>query len=142
MEHAHDVLTIELKKRGLRLSRRRLRVLDYLCQNPNHPTAEQIFQALQSEFPGLSITTVYSTLHLLEDIGLVRIVGIEDNETRYDIITKSHGHFKCEECGAILDFCFDLDAIAAKELEGFFIADRNLYFKGLCPKCLENRNKK
>jgi Fe2+ or Zn2+ uptake regulation protein len=114
-------------------------VLEYLSQNIIHPTADQVFDALHEELPSLSRTTVYNALHLLADIGLVRVIGIEDNETRYDIITKSHGHFKCEECGAIFDFCFDVDAISVDELKDFQIADRNLFFKGLCPKCLKHK---
>jgi Fe2+ or Zn2+ uptake regulation protein len=141
MEHSFDILADELRKRHLYLSHPRLKVLEYLCQNPNHPTADQIFDALQKELPSLSRTTVYNTLHLLTNIGLVRVISIEDNETRYDIITKSHGHFKCEECGAIFDFSFDVDAIDVHELEGFKIDERSLYFKGCCPKCLKNKAK-
>jgi Fe2+ or Zn2+ uptake regulation protein len=135
MKHEYDYLLEELKKRRLSISQPRRKVMEFLCQKRNHPTAEQIFAALQGEMPGLSRTTVYNTLHLLADIGLVRVVGIEENETRYDVVTKSHGHFKCVECGEIFDFCYDVDAINAEELKGFAIVDRGLYFKGVCPKC-------
>lgn len=142
MKQAYNILANELNKRDLRLSRRRLKVWEYLCQNRNHPTADQIYVDLQKEIPNLSKTTVYNTLHLLTEAGVIGVINIEDNETRYDIITQSHGHFKCEECGAIFDFNVDLDSITTKELTGYKIINKNLYFKGLCPGCLLNTNRK
>ena len=120
----------------MRLSHRRMKVLEYLCQNQSHPTVDQIFVDLRKHIPNLSKTTVYNTLHVLTEAGLVRVISIEDNETRYDAVTKPHGHFKCETCGTILDFDVDMDALNAKELAGFKVVDKNVYFKGVCPQCL------
>ncbi len=72
--------------------------------------------------------------------GLVRVINIEDNETRYDIVTENHGHFKCEDCGSIFNFKIDFKCFSADELEGYRIDDRNVYFKGICPGCLLNIN--
>ncbi len=141
MKQIYDNLIKELKKHNLRLSRHRLKVLEYLCQKQNHPTADQIYIDLHKEIPNLSKTTVYNTLHMLTALGIIRAINIENNEARYDIITKSHGHFKCERCGSILDFNIDLNSIATEDLTGFKIVDKNVYFKGLCPKCLLNIDK-
>ena len=64
---------------------------------------EQIYTVLHKEIPTLSKTTVYNTLNTLIDAGLVKLITIDENETRYDIDTTTHGHFKCESCG-IYDF--------------------------------------
>jgi Fur family transcriptional regulator, peroxide stress response regulator len=71
----------------------------------------------------------------------VQVLTIEENETRYDIITEIHGHFKCEECGSIFNFSIEFDLVDTKELAGFKVFDRNVYFKGVCPKCLSSINK-
>lgn len=131
----------ELKKRKIHPSYQRLRILDYLYKNQYHPTAEQIFKDLQREIPTLSKTTIYNTLNLFLENGLIRAVNIEEHETRYDIITEKHGHFKCEICGEITNFFIDFDSLKAKELNGFKIIDKNIYFKGICPGCLSNVNK-
>lgn len=140
MNPTFNFVTNQLKKHNIRLSIRRLKVLEYLCNNQNHPTVDQIYVNLHKDVPTLSKTTIYNTLHTLVKLGLVRIINIEDNETRYDILTEDHGHFKCENCGKIFNFNVGLNSFTTDELSGFRIMDRNLYFKGICQKCLININ--
>lgn len=130
-----------LKERNINLSYQRLRVLEYLTKNRNHPTVEQIFTGLQKEITTLSKTTVYNTLRILAEAGLVRVINIEDNEIRYDIEVENHGHFKCEACGTIYNFNIDIDSMTSADLRDFKINDKNIYFKGVCPRCLSNINK-
>ena len=131
-------LSAELKNRKVRPSYQRIKVLEYLNKNQCHPTVDQIFKDLQSEIPTLSKSTIYNTLNLFLKSGLIRVINIEDNETRYDIITKNHGHFKCESCGKIFNFSIDFNSLKTEELSGFKIIDKNVYFKGICPRCLSN----
>lgn len=138
MKHTYDFLANELRKQNIRLSKRRLMVLEYLCLNLNHPTVDQIYSELLKEMPTLSKTTVYNTLHVLVDAGLVRAINIENYEIRYDIVTQDHGHFKCEECSEVFNFNIKPDTHADDELTGFKVIDRSIYFKGVCPKCLSN----
>lgn len=136
MDTLFDDLKTELRKKDIHLSHQRLKVLEYLTQNQCHPTVEQIFHALQDEIPTLSKTTVYNTLRVLAEAQIVRVLTIEDNETRYDIITRDHGHFKCETCGTIYNFSINMDALSSGDLASFKIRDKSVYFKGDCPKCL------
>ncbi|NLL67856.1 MAG: transcriptional repressor [Clostridiaceae bacterium] len=138
MNQLFDRLQNELKKKNINLSYQRLKVLEYLTQNQCHPTVEQIYTDLEKEISTLSKTTVYNTLKKMVSEGLVRIITIEDNETRYDINTHDHGHFKCEICKNIFDFDINMDLVLTKGLERFKILDRNVYFKGICPGCLSN----
>lgn len=126
----------ELKSKKIRLSHQRLKVLEYLAQNYNHPTADQIYNGLHDDVPTLSKTTVYNTLNSLAEAGLVRVINIEDNEIRYDINTGNHGHFKCQLCKNIYDFNINIDLFETHELDNFEINDKNVYFKGICPHCL------
>lgn len=125
----------KLKVKNISLSYQRLKVLEYLTQNQHHPTVDQIFTSLQMNITTLSKTTVYNTLRILTEAGLVRVITIEDNETRYDIVTENHGHFKCDSCGAIYNFSIDIDLLTSRDLNNFMIMDKNVYFKGICPKC-------
>jgi Fur family peroxide stress response transcriptional regulator len=133
----NDLLT-ELKNKKIRLSHQRLKVLEYLTQNYNHPTADQIYNGLHDEVPTLSKTTVYNTLNSLVEAGLVRAINIDDNETRFDIVTSNHGHFKCESCGKIYDFSIDIDSFRTLELDEFKVIDKDIYFKGICSDCNKN----
>lgn len=138
MKPSFEDLKQELKIKNINLSHQRLKILEYLTQNHCHPTVEQIFTALLKDIPTLSKTTVYNTLRVLVESGLVRVITIEDNETRYDIVTENHGHFKCESCGTILDFPIDIDSLVPGVLNKFVINDKNVYFNGLCSRCLLN----
>jgi len=62
----------------------------------------------------LSKTTVNNTLRILVGTGLIRIITIEDNEIRYDIVVENHGHFKCESCGTIYNFRIDVDLLISE----------------------------
>jgi Fur family transcriptional regulator, peroxide stress response regulator len=132
----------ELKLKNIYLSHQRLKVLEYLTQNKCHPTVDQIFTDLQRDISTLSKTTVYNTLRILVEAGLVRVITIEDNETRYDIGIENHGHFKCESCGTIYDFRVNIDSLKSDDLNNYKINDKNVYFKGVCPICLNNMNNK
>ncbi|WP_019229432.1 Fur family transcriptional regulator [Sedimentibacter sp. B4] len=125
----------ELKKNNIRLSHQRLKVLEFLVLNQCHPTVDQIYNGLHKDVPTLSKTTVYNTLNSLTSANLVKVINIEDNETRYDINTFNHGHFKCQQCKEIFDFGINIDSINTDDLNGFKTTDKNVYFKGLCPKC-------
>jgi Fe2+ or Zn2+ uptake regulation protein len=138
MKPSFQDLEKELKKKNIHLSHQRLKVLEYLAQNRCHPTVDQIYTDLKKNISTLSKTTVYNTLKILTDAGLVKVITIEDNETRYDIEVKNHGHFKCESCGTIYNFNMDIDSLTSADLNNFKINDKNVYFKGVCPKCLSN----
>ncbi len=137
-------LSEKLSKRGIRPSYQRIKVLEYLVQNRCHPTVDQIFNHLIKEIPTLSKSTIYNTVNLFIESDLLKPIGIEDNEVRYDIDTSDHGHFKCESCGKIFDFAIDIENLTTEDLKGFRINDKSVYFKGICPECLKNKkdNKK
>ncbi len=136
MDPSFEALSEELKKENIRLSYQRIKVLEYLVKKRCHPTVEHIYNDLLPEVPTLSKTTVYNTLNSLVLAKLVRVITIEENEMRYDIITENHGHFKCIKCGAIYDFNIDIDAYPAEALDGFLVNEKDVYFKGTCPNCL------
>jgi Fe2+ or Zn2+ uptake regulation protein len=138
---ATDPFVDELLRRNITPSHQRVTILRYLVENQCHPTVDQIFSALRNQIPTLSKATVYNTLNAFVEAKLVRVLSIEENETRYDIVMKNHGHFKCESCGSIYNFAVDIDRFVSDDLKDFRIAEKNVYFGGICPACLAKPKK-
>ncbi len=141
MMAAIDSIVNELARRNITPSHQRVMIMKYLVENQCHPTVDQIFSALRQQIPTLSKATVYNTLNVLAEAQLVRVLSIEDNETRYDITTETHGHFKCSSCGRIYNFAVDVDRFVSGELRDFRITEKNVYFSGICPTCLGKAEK-
>lgn len=130
-----------LENKGIRPSYQRIRVLGFMQQAKGHPTVDDIYNNLTSEIPSLSRTTVYNTLHTLVNAGLVRVVNIDREETRYETNLHDHGHFRCTKCGAITDFKLYIDLIPTEGLDRYQIEEKNVYYQGLCPECIKRRER-
>jgi Fur family peroxide stress response transcriptional regulator len=129
-------LSTYLKAKGIRPSLQRINIYNYLRHTKMHPTVEDIYKALSPDMPTLSKTTIYNTLHLFQEKGIVNVVKIDDHEARYDWDTRFHGHFKCTECGHLSDFYFDEDSIQLQAIQMHQIVESHMYFKGTCNTCL------
>jgi len=130
-----------LVKNNIKPSFQRIKVMEYLAKKRSHPTVDDIYSELAKEIPTLSRTTIYNTLDLFKKANLVSCITIEDDKIRYDYIVANHGHFKCNRCKNIYDFSINIDNMEIHGLEQFKINEKNIYFKGVCPNCLENKNK-
>jgi Fur family peroxide stress response transcriptional regulator len=129
-------LSGELAESGIKPSIQRVKILEYLIKERNHPTAEELFHDLEKDVNSLSKATVYNTLALFAKKGLVRVLTFENNENRYDVDTLDHGHFFCESCGAVADFKIDISDFKADALEKCKITQKDVYFRGVCAACL------
>ena len=125
-------------EKKLRYSHQREKILEYLCGTHDHPTAEQIYQDLLPEIPGLSLGTVYRNLKLLEELGKIRRVPALQGVERYDALCCDHIHFLCSRCGRLRDITdVSLDALCGSiPLEsGTRIEKLDLTLTGICPDC-------
>lgn len=130
----------ELIKAGIRPSVQRLAIFEYVRQSCEHPTAEVVYEALCDELGSLSLTTVYNTLKLFVDAGLISMLTIDDTFRCFDGNRCCHAHFRCDRCGRIVDLQMKKDFLSLVEgLDAYSINDAQLYLKGLCPAC---KNKK
>lgn len=125
-----------LKSRNVKSSYQRIKILEYLDKNLCHPYTDKIYYEIQKIIPTISKSTVYSTLKTFVKVGIVREITIEDNKIRYEYNLKDHGHFKCEVCDRIFDFNIDFDKAEYDGLSGFKIKEKDVFFKGICSKCL------
>ena len=133
MEHNVDDLKEILKSHNIKPSTIRIKILDLLKKENSHPTALNIYDQLIDDIPTLSKTSVYNTLDVFLENGLIQSVSLHENEARFDIITEKHGHFKCTKCNLVYDF--KLNGNMYKELEDFIIMDEDIQLYGLCNNC-------
>lgn len=136
MEMNIENISEYLKSHNIKPSYQRMKIFEYLLNNPTHPTVDEIYQVLIKDIPTLSKTTVYNTLNLFVKEKITLLITIEENETRYDACTDIHGHFKCESCGNVYDFKTDVSELTIKDLDKFKISQQDIYFKGICKHCI------
>ena len=122
-----------LRRYNIMPSVQRMAVLDYLMTHHTHPTADTIFNALYPSIPTLSKATVYNTLNLLTEHGVIQMITIDEKNARFDARETPHLHFKCASCGEIFDF--DLPPLQIESLKDYDISDIQVYCKGTCPSC-------
>jgi Fe2+ or Zn2+ uptake regulation protein len=133
-----DALRAALRARGQRVTPQRLAIAAAVRDLDRHATAEQIYTEVAGRMPGVSLPTVYATLELLEEIGLVRRVATESGTAVFDPRTDQHHHLVCRRCGAIadLDGPADNDALlAAARGAGFAPDEAQVVIRGLCAAC-------
>lgn len=128
---AHQILI----SHNIKPSIQRVEILNYLLDALNHPSVDTIYNELSQKIPTLSKTTIYNTIKLFLENGIVNEIVIEGKETRYDAIDTPHGHFKCKKCDKIFDFEYDIDKIKMKSLKDFEIQTVQFYIKGICKFC-------
>jgi Fur family peroxide stress response transcriptional regulator len=133
----------ECRRRGLAVTIQRRTVFAELARRRDHPTADQVYDAVRGRLPGLSRTTVYRVLDALVDAGLARKVHHAGGAARFDPMTGRHHHLACEACGRLVD----LEDALVPPLRlpqtigtGFRIKDYSVSFTGLCPACAKKKS--
>ncbi|MBL7197715.1 MAG: transcriptional repressor [Candidatus Omnitrophica bacterium] len=138
---------------GYRLTIPREVILDVLSNTSKHLSAEDIYLEVHKSYPVVGLTTVYRTLELLTNMGLISKFDFGDGKARYELSigpkgTRHHHHLVCSGCGRVIDYIDFIDD--EKELLGqiekglskkfnFKITNHLIQFYGLCEKC--NRDK-
>jgi Fur family peroxide stress response transcriptional regulator len=91
------------RRHGGKVTHQRSEIYRELAKTHEHPDAETIYRRVRKRIPSISLDTVYRTLRLLEDEGLISRVGSMGERTRFDANIDRHLHFVCTECGFIGD---------------------------------------
>lgn len=137
-------LTEVLHKSGMRLTPQRIAICELLTNTDDHPTAQEIYERLKTQYPSLSLATVYNTLDMLVGVGLVNALGsIGDDTVHFDGNTTPHINLACQECHRI----FDVESECVSELNseivhksGFDIRGSRILYFGICPDCRKGFN--
>lgn len=134
-----------LKESGVRITPQRHAVLEYLLTSMTHPTADEIYKALEGNFPNMSVATVYNNLRVLRKIGLVRELTYGDDSSRFDCNMVEHYHIMCNSCGQIVDFHYpSLEEVEslAEQVTGFEVSHHRLELYGICEDCQQSEAQK
>jgi Fe2+ or Zn2+ uptake regulation protein len=121
---------------GLRCTPQRYAVMACLMDHKGHPTAAEIFKAVNRVDPRSSRATTYNNLRDLVKAGLVREVAVEGRAGRFDLEGMRHHHFICDRCGNVEDVeWYDVPKPASRSLGKRIVRECQLIFRGLCTKC-------
>ncbi len=88
---------------GLRCTRQREAIYAALASTKMHPTAEQLYEMVCRDFPGLSLATIYNTLDTFCNVGLCQKIPVTGASARYDATTDDHLHVFNKDTGAVID---------------------------------------
>ncbi len=129
----------KLSKQGYRMTPQRMMVLEAIEAAEDHISAEEIYLQVRARYPHVNISTVYRTLELLRERGLVTETDMGDGRVRYHNIRHGHHHhLVCQKCGSIIDLNESLlnpfKETLAKDY-GFSADLKHLAIFGLCRKC-------
>jgi Fur family ferric uptake transcriptional regulator/Fur family peroxide stress response transcriptional regulator len=131
-------LTGLLHSRGQRSTPQRQVILRELRRLGRHATADEIGSVVRDELPGTSTPTVYATLELLVELGLVRRIDTGLGAALYDGRTEPHQHLVCRRCGRVDDLDVEIGAarlMRAAGRTGFQPEGAELLISGLCADC-------
>lgn len=131
-------LVARLRGAGLRVTPQRLAMHRLIARSRRHVTAEGLLREAAVELPGLALPTVYSTLELFAQLGVVRRVAAP-GAARYDTDPTPHDHFTCTACGALIDLDTSAGRAAARraaESAGHRVDATTVVVSGHCADCL------
>ncbi|MBN1355045.1 transcriptional repressor [bacterium] len=140
MSHFKDVC----RNAELKLTRQRLEIFREVAQTGDHPDADGVHRRVRKRIPTVSLDTVYRTLWLLKDLGLITTLGFHHNRSRFDANLVDHHHFVCIRCGSTQDFYSnEFDALRLTEtLKSIGSVEAvNVEVRGVCRKCRSKRTK-
>ena len=123
---------------GYRATPQRIAISRYILSNHEHPTAQKTYLEVRKTNPTVSLATIYKTIKILKETGLILELNLPQGETRFDPITEPHAHLLCQRCGGISDWVDPMmpELIARASAEANFIVTGSIFeLKGICEGC-------
>lgn len=134
-----------LKENNYKLTDQRRVVFEAFLENEDeHMTAEEIYQYIIVDNPGIGLATIYRNVQLLNELKIIEKLSLADGFTRYELALNEedhrHHHLICNNCGKVIEVREDLMESIEKifnENYGFLVSDHQTKFFGLCKECRE-----
>jgi len=127
-----------LRKAGVKLTHQRLEIFREIASRIDHPVADAVFRTVRNRLPTVSLDTVYRTLSLLSDLGLITTLGPRREGVRFDPNLDRHHHYVCTRCGLVRDF-ENVPWAALRppaKIQGLGSVERvQVEVRGLCDQC-------
>jgi Fur family peroxide stress response transcriptional regulator len=126
---------------GVKFTPQRLEIFRAVASSVEHPSAEAVYMAVRANMPTVSLDTVYRTLWLLTDLGLLNTLGQRQDSVRFDANLAQHHHYRCVKCGMVRDFeSAELSHLPIPNSVNRFgdIACVQVDVQGVCADCKKN----
>jgi len=132
-----DNLVEKFKSKRLKITPQRLGIFRILEGNSTHPSAEDVFKEIRESYSTISFTTVYKTLEIMEKMGEILKVTIDEQRKHYDPDTNVHHHIICSKCNKISDIKKEYvkPRLPREVLDEFTPSSYQISFYGTCKKC-------
>lgn len=143
MENLMNLMDSRLKEKGYKLTVQRKTILGLLIEHSDkHLSPDEIYELLRKKHPQIGLATVYRTLLLFEQLGLIYKSDFDDGSSRYELNKQKddhrHHHLICTQCGNVEEAHEDLLENLEEEIlktNDFLVQDHRVKFYGLCKKC-------
>ena len=146
-EQVQERLTVSAdacRRHGIKATHQRTEILRELAGTEAHPNAETVYRNVRKRMPAISLDTVYRTLTLFEEKGVIVRMGAMKERARFDANTSRHHHFVCMQCGLVRDFYGEAfnSLKAPQEVPDMGCVD-SVYveLRGLCRTCRKQNRK-
>ena len=140
MKSAQEVFVDYLSEKNLKMTPQRRLILDTLIKQKDHLSSEELYAKVKRRDKSIGQATVYRTLKLLNEAGLVDPLDFDDGLTRYEFSygEDHHDHLICERCGKNIEIFDEVIENRQEQLakeQGFSLIKHKMYLYGICPDC-------
>ncbi len=135
-----------------RMTNQRRVILEELRNSKEHLSADELYMRVKKKLPNVSISTIYRNLEELAEQGLIRKLGPQSIQKRFDANIQPHFHIRCVKCGRIDDVPFSMvsevsqairkTTAMVEKITGYDVLGYHLEFLGICPECRKKEEKK
>jgi Fur family transcriptional regulator, peroxide stress response regulator len=126
------------RQSGVKLTHQRLEIFREIASSHEHPDAESILRGVQPRLPTVSLDTIYRTLWMLNNLGLISTLGARRDSVRFDANVSPHHHYVCVRCGLVRDFeSPGLNALPIPtRVKGYgSVIESHVEVRGICDAC-------
>ena len=118
-------------------------ILDTIKMMPRHFTADDVYEEVKKEYPGLGQATVFRNLNKMAEEGILLRIEVPGGAREYELMAPKHYHAKCMKCGKLFDVEMDYMPNLEKKVKdahGFQFSGHDIIFTGLCSSCIKKQD--
>jgi len=137
-EITKDFVISSLKKKKMKITSQRKAIIETFLELGGHVSVEDIFYELRKRKKNIGLATIYRTLSMLKEAGLVSERDFRDGRTRFEIVSEHHDHIICQKCGKVVEFRDETIEKLQEEISkrlGFVLISHRHELMGICEDC-------
>lgn len=138
LEEKYQSILSHMRDHNIRITKQRKHIIRFMLESRDHPTAEDIYQAIKDKDTTMSLATIYNNLNLLVKEGIISEMKFSGVTSHFDFNDDDHNHIKCSYCGKIADVVLDnRQAIRDQFVQetGYKVTSVVIEAHGICPDC-------